>query len=107
VQWFGEASNLHRVWDSQLIEEQQLSYTEYSTYLNHTTVSQRKKLQAQPISKWLYDSYIMAQKLHNELTENNARLGYRYNYDHIKILNEQLLQGGVHLAGLLNEIFGK
>ena len=107
VQWFGDASNLHRVWDSQLIEEQQLSYTEYASYLNHTTLAQRKKLQAQPISKWLYDSYVMAQKLHNELTESNARLGYRYNYDHIKTLNEQLLQGGVHLAGLLNEIFGK
>jgi len=107
VQWFGEASNLHRVWDSQLIEEQQLSYTEYATYLNHTTVSQRTKLQAQPVSKWLYDSYVMAQNLHNELTESNSRLGYRYNYDHIKTLNEQLLQGGVHLAGLLNEIFGK
>jgi hypothetical protein len=107
LQWFGQASNLHRVWDSDLIEGQQLSYTEYSTYLNHTTASQRKKLQAQPISKWLYDSYVIAQDLHIELTETNPRLGYRYNYDHIKTLNEQLLKGGVHLAGLLNEIFGR
>jgi len=107
LQWFGQASNLHRVWDSDLIEGQQLSYTEYSTYLNHTTTSQRKKLQAQPLSKWLYDSYSIAQDLHNELTETNPRLGYRYNYDHVKTLNDQLLKGGVHLAGLLNEIFGK
>jgi len=107
LQWFGEASNLHRVWDSDLIEMQQLSYTEYTNYLNHTTVTQRQKLQAEPISKWLYDSYVIAQKLHNEITETNPRLGYRYNYDHIKLLEEQLLKGGVHLAGLLNEIFGK
>jgi len=107
LQWFGQASNLHRIWDSELIEGQQLSYTEYSTYLNHTTAAQMKKLQAQPISKWLYDSYVIAQDLHTELTETNPRLGYRYNYDHIKTLNEQLLKGGIHLAGLLNEIFGK
>jgi hypothetical protein len=107
LQWFGQPSNLHRVWDSDLIEEQQLSYTEYSAYLNHTTATQRKSLQAQPISKWLYDSYLLAEKLHNEMTENNPRLSYRYNYDHIKTLNEQLLKGGVHLAGLLNQIFGK
>jgi len=107
VQWFSQSSNLHRVWDSQLIEEQQLSYTEYANYLNHTTANQRQKLQAEPLSKWLYDSYIIAQKLHNEITENNPKLGYRYNFDHIALLNEQMLKGGVHLAGLLNDIFVK
>lgn len=106
VQWFGQSSNLHRVWDSELIEGQQLSYTEYAVYLNHTTAAQRKKWQAEPISKWLYDSYVLAQDLHNEITETNPKLGYRYNYDHIKTLEQQMLKGGVHLAGLLNEIFG-
>jgi len=106
VQWFGQSSNLHRVWDSELIEGQQLSYTEYATYLNHTTAAQRKKWQAEPISKWLYDSYVLAQDLHNEISEANPKLGYRYNYDHIKTLEQQMLKGGVHLAGLLNEIFG-
>jgi hypothetical protein len=107
VQWFGQSSNLHRVWDSDLIEEQQLSYTEYADYLNHTTAAQRKQLQSEPISKWLYDSYVIAEKLHNEITDNNPRLSYRYNYDHIALLNAQLLKGGIHLAGLLNDIFGK
>lgn len=107
VQWFGQASNLHRVWDSQLIDDQQLSYTEYANYLNHTTAAQRKKLQSEPVSKWLYDSYVIAQDLHNEIKETNPRLSYRYNFDHVQTLNEQLLKGGVHLAGLLNEIFGK
>ena len=106
VQWFGQSSNLHRVWDSDLIEGQQLSYTEYAGYLNHTTAAQRKKWQAEPISKWLYDSYVLAQDLHDEITEKNPKLGYRYNYDHIKTLEQQMLKGGVHLAGLLNEIFG-
>jgi len=107
VQWFGQSSNLHRIWDSDLIEQQQLSYTEYAAYLNHTTSAQRKKWQAEPISKWLYDSYVLAQNLHNEITEANPRLGYPYNYDHIKTLEQQMLKGGVHLAGLLNKIFGK
>jgi hypothetical protein len=107
VQWFGQSSNLHRVWDSDLIEGQQLSYTEYAAYLNHTTAAQRKKLQAEPISKWIYDSYTIAQNLHKEITITNPKLGYRYNYDHIKTLETQMLKGGVHLGGLLNEIFGK
>lgn len=106
LQWFGQNSNLHRVWDSDLIEEQQLSYTEYAGYLNHSSAAEVKKLQADPVSKWLYESYTIAQSLLNE-TGDNAKLSYRYNYDHIKTLNEQLLKGGIRLAGLLNDIFSK
>jgi hypothetical protein len=34
-------------------------------------------------------------------------LSYEYNYNHVQQLNEQLLKGGVRLAGLLNRIFDK
>jgi hypothetical protein len=105
VQWFNAPSNLHRVWDSQLLDQQQLSYTEYVKDINHTTLSQRKKWQQQPLSEWLFESYTMAQELHTEIKEDNPKLGYRYNFDHIDALELQLVKGGVHLAGLLNEIF--
>ena len=105
--WFGAPSNLHRVWDEQLIEYQELSYTEYVNAINHTTAAQRRAWQKEPLSRWIYDSYVISTRLHNELTEQNPKLGYRYNFDHLETLNEQLLKGGVHLAGLLNEIFGK
>lgn len=104
--WFNNPSNLHRVWDEQLIEMQELSYTEYTKAINYTTAAQRAAWQKEPISKWLYDSYTIAQQLHNELTDANPKLSYRYNFDHLQTLNNQLVKGGVHLAGLLNEIFG-
>jgi hypothetical protein len=107
VQWFNTPSNLHRVWDSDMLDQQQLSYTEYVASINHTTPAQIKKWQSQPRSQWFFESYTLAQKLHNEVTETNPRFSYRYVYDHIAIANDQLLKGGVHLAGLLNEIFGK
>ncbi|MGZ5192014.1 MAG: S1/P1 nuclease [Flavisolibacter sp.] len=103
--WFNTPSNLHRVWDEQLIEFQQLSYTEYVKAIDHTTLIERKNLQKQPISQWIFNSYTIAEQLHNEITEKEPRLGFRYDYDHRHILNEQLVNGGVHLAGLLNEIF--
>ncbi len=103
--WFGESTNLHRLWDSDLIESQDLSYTEYSTALNFTTKAQRKEWMKQPISQWLYDSYLISNKLYSEL-QPEQKLSYRYTYDHIVTLNNQLLKGGIHLAGLLNEIFG-
>lgn len=105
VGWFSEATNLHSVWDSHLIELQQLSYTEYVSAINFTTPAQRKTLQKQPVTQWLYESYSIAQKLHDEIKEPNQKLGYRYNYDHLETLNQQLLKGGIHLAALLNSIF--
>ncbi|HSV11117.1 MAG TPA: S1/P1 nuclease [Hanamia sp.] len=107
VLWFGQHTNLHSVWDEKLIDYQQLSYTEYTKAINHTTAAQRKKWQQEPISKWLYDSYTISEKLFPEITEPDQKLSYRYNFDHIATLNEQLLKGGVRLAGLLNQIFGK
>ena len=105
VQWFSTPSNLHRVWDSDLIELQQLSYTEYTRHINHISLTNRKKLQAKPMSKWFFESYSIAQDLHKEIKDPNPRLGYSYNYKHISTLNEQMLKGGVRLAGLLNELF--
>jgi hypothetical protein len=103
--WFGEPTNLHRLWDSDLIESQDLSYTEYSTFLNHTTRAQRKEWMKQPSSQWLYDSYLISNKIYSEI-QPEQKLSYRYNYDYVDTLNQQLLKGGIHLAGLLNEIFG-
>jgi len=107
VLWFNQPSNLHSVWDEKLIDYQQLSYTEYSRAINHTTAAERKKWQHESIIKWLYDSYTISENLFPEITQPDQKLSYRYNFDHIATLNEQLLKGGVRLAGLLNEIFGK
>ena len=33
LKWFSAPTNLHRIWDSDLINLQELSYSEYSDYL--------------------------------------------------------------------------
>jgi len=106
VMWFREPTNLHAVWDEKLIDFQQLSYTEYTNAINFSTISQRETWQKEPISEWFYESNQIAAKLYIEINQNEQKLSYRYNYDHIDIVNTQLLKGGVRLAGLLNEIFG-
>jgi hypothetical protein len=107
VNWFSTPSNLHRLWDEHLIEYQQLSYTEYVRAINFPTASQKKTWMKQPMTVWLYESYSIAQKLISEVPSNNPRLGYEYNFHHVQQLNEQLLKGGLRLAGVLNDIFGK
>jgi len=105
VKWFNNDTNLHSVWDSQLIEFQQLSYTEYAAAINHTTFEQRKELQKAPISEWLFESNQLAEKIYTDPMLKGS-LGYKYNFAYVETLNQQLLKAGVRLAGVLNSIFG-
>jgi hypothetical protein len=104
VEWFGRNINLHSLWDSELIEFQQLSYTEYAHAINHPTSLQVQTWQKDELTKWVFESYTLADELYKE-AEKNSKYSYKYNFDHIRHLDQQLLKGGVRLAALLNEIF--
>jgi hypothetical protein len=105
VTWFNNPTNLHSVWDTQLIDFQQLSYTEYAAAINHTTAAERAEWQSAPISKWLFESNQIAEVLYTDIKQGD-NLSYKYNFTHIDTLNRQLLKGGVRLAGILNQLFG-
>jgi len=105
VNWFSTPTNLHAVWDSQLIDFQQLSYTEYASAINFCTPPERAKWQSDPISQWLFESNQIAEKLYTEIKPGDT-LNYRYNFTHIATVNRQMLKAGVRLAGILNSIFG-
>ena len=103
---FNQPTNLHRLWDSQLLEHQQLSYTEYATAVNCVSKDQAKTWKQQPMTQWFFESYQIADQLYKGIKQPQEKLSYRYNFDHVETLNQQLLKGGVRLAGLLEEIFG-
>ena len=105
VLWFRDTVNLHQVWDDRLINFQQLSYTEYATAINHTTKDELNLLQSEPLETWLYQSYQLAEKIYSDIKTPFQPLDFRYNFNYLAPLNTQLLNGGVHLAALLNEIF--
>ncbi len=105
VTWFNDPFNLHQVWDEKLIEFQQLSYTEYTAAINFTTKDQRKNWQTEPLSEWFYQSYQHAETIYGDVKGPEDKLSYGYNFKYIKLLDEQLLKGGVRLAGMLNDIF--
>jgi len=105
VQWFNNPSNLHTVWDSGLINNQDLSYTEYTKSINFTTAAQRAQWQKAPINQWIFESNQLYDKIVADV-KPDEKLSYDYNFKYIGTVNQQLLKGGVRLAGLLNDIFG-
>ncbi|RZL53666.1 MAG: S1/P1 Nuclease, partial [Pedobacter sp.] len=103
--WFGEKSNLHRVWDEQLIDYQQLSYTEYTKAINFATPQQVVNWQKNTLKDCVFESYTICNKIYATGIKNDDKLSYKYNFDWIGTVNEQLLKGGIRLAGILNTIY--
>ncbi|MCK0162193.1 S1/P1 nuclease [Allomuricauda sp. F6463D] len=105
VQWFGEGSNLHRVWDKNLIESYGMTYTELASELKNVSREKRKEIQAGTIYDWVDESHDICEDLY-ESVEVGEKLGYRYSYDHNELLFQQLQKGGLRLAKILNDVFG-
>lgn len=105
LSWFGERSNLHRVWDEGLVGFQQLSFTEYTKAINYTNKQQVKAWQQTSLNDWVYESYQICNKIYATGIKNDDKLSYRYNFDWIDTVNEQLLKGGIRLAKVLNDIY--
>lgn len=104
VEWFYDESNLHRVWDSEMISYTELSYTEFSTAINHPTEQQINKWQDSKVIDWARESKQLRDQVY-DLPEDR-QIGYEYQYQNRDLLDRQLLKAGVRLAGVLNDIYG-
>lgn len=102
VYWFDKKTNLHSLWDSMLIDFQQYSYSEYAKLLNIADDDQVKAWQSSSLEDWFYESHVLSDVIY-DASPNEAKLSYKYNFQFQKILDEQLLKGGIRLAALLNE----
>ena len=104
VQWFGEGSNLHRVWDKNLIESYGMTYSELADELSDVDKKKRKAIQGGTIYDWVDESHAICAELYDSV-EIGDKLGYRYSYDYNDLLFQQLQKGGIRLAKVLNDLF--
>ena len=105
LEYFWRNSNLHRVWDSEIIDGQKYSYTEYADWINHPTKAQLEEWSSLNVLDWANESKDLRQQCYETMPENQ-KLSYRYNYDNIVLVNQRLLQAGIRLANVLNKIYG-
>ena len=106
IKYFGKSSNLHRIWDSDLIDGTQLSYTEYSQHLLRTTTQDRvKQHQSGSYLDWANESKALRMAgIYPPADLEN--LSYQYGYENYSRLEDRLVQAGVRLAMVLNRIYG-
>ena len=105
VQWMGNNSNLHRVWDSDMINSRQMSYTEIAMNLDVIPEEQVREWQSASVRDWANESVSYRDDVYN-LPDNN-RIGYEYRFQNYDIVQKRLVQAGVRLAGVLNDIYDR
>ena len=102
LEFFWEDSNLHRIWDSGLIDRQKLSYTEWTNKLSRKISTQQAKdwMETNP-EVWVAESA----KLRAGLYPEKDKLSWGYQYRNLPIVKQQLTMAGVRIAAYLNEVF--
>ncbi|MDI9355848.1 MAG: S1/P1 nuclease [Chitinophagaceae bacterium] len=105
VKFFSEETNLHSVWDSKIIDAQQLSYKEFTDWIltKNRNTEQIKKWKKDTLMNWVYESMSYRKTIYS--IPENKRLGYEYIYQNLEIVLLRLHQAGVRLAGVLNKIY--
>ena len=112
VLFFGERYNLHSVWDTQIIEREGLSYTEFADFVTIHTREWQEEWAAAPPERWMEESVVLRERLYNTLYDRTDRetglpdLGYDYQHDFLPIVEQRLGAAGYRAAAVLNRILG-
>lgn len=104
VKWFGRDSNLHSTWDSNMIDDTKLSFTELAGFLGEPDVNSLISLQKNSVREWADESMSFRRQVYDI---GDGNLGYKYSYNYFPIAKQRMLKAGIRLAGILNQIYGK
>jgi hypothetical protein len=86
-----------------MIDDTRLSYTELAQSLEAADDKKVKAWQTETVRDWANESMSYRNSVYDY---GDGRLGYAYAYRNFHIVRTRLLQAGIRLAGVLNEIYG-
>lgn len=103
VRFNGRSTNLHEIWDMDMIEKARLTTDQYARQLGNTgTVAQSSyNVSRGTIVDWALESNKLATSAHVA----GGDLGDKYYGDNKQVVDGQLYKAGVRLANILNDVF--
>jgi nuclease S1 len=111
VRFFNKGSNLHKVWDTDMIEHTSHDEDEWLNMVKEldTTQNQQKYKSGEP-EDWATESLGFAKNAYkvpgtNRQIESGEKLGADYADANLPVVRLRLYQGGIRLAMVLNDIF--
>ena len=108
VKWFGRNSNLHRVWDSEMINSHNMSYSELALNLPNPDfllfTEEANDFKRGDVLNWVDEIHEYTNKIYADVSIDD-KLGYEYQYKNFGTVKDLLLIGGIRLAKILNYLF--
>ena len=104
LKWFGRETRLHTVWDTNLIESQGYSYTEFAQMLENTYGWQKKSIEQMSDEELLLRNYHFTEDIYTYQATWDGNT-YQYIYRWHKPMEEQLYIAAIRLAKLLNNLY--
>jgi len=123
VTWFGKPTNLHAVWDSAIVDDEQLSFSELAAKLERH-ITDRELIGWWDINPrdWVSESAELRDQIYPTAADMAKPkpgqkvkkgqpmlpdLSYSYVYRFTPLMEQRLAQAGVRLAAYLNDIFAQ
>jgi hypothetical protein len=102
LSWFGRPTNLHSVWDSAMIEQRSLSYSELADWLSRA-ITPREIIawDDRDPKTWIRESIALRKTIY----PTDTNLSWDYAYQHRLALDDRLKHAGIRIAAYLNWIF--
>jgi hypothetical protein len=104
VEWLGRSTNLHSLWDTGLLVSWGMEAPEFANAINLITPEIAAEWQSTDVRHWAMESVGYREAVY-DLPEDNI-IDWQYRNRHFHIIEKRLLQAGVRIAGVLNEIYG-
>lgn len=107
VQWFGQPTNLHSIWDSKLVDAcRPWSYSEWTENIDRNLTPEQIRRITQPtVMEWMEQTMALCEDIYAN-TPSGGNYSYDYCFQYAPAVKQQFLQAGLRLARLLEEIYG-
>lgn len=104
VDYLGTKSNLHKVWDTNIIESQNISEADCLSYIKGLSAKEKKDIETLNFVSWMNESRALLPQLY---ALNGDKIDQSYVDKNTVIVKRQLSLAAIRLAATLNYLFSK
>lgn len=105
VIYFGDATNLHSVWDTALVESaHRWSYAEWQREIDRLSKEEAAEVASGEPADWMRETLELCSEVYAS-TPEGTKISYDYVAKYAPVIEQQFVRGGLRLARLLNEIY--
>ena len=102
VTYLGHRSNLHRVWDSEIIESEKITTNDCLAELKNISKNEMDGLRKVNVENWVHEPRT---QLNNVYAFNDEAIDQAYIDKNKNVVERQLLIAGIRLSSVLEQIF--